>query len=56
MRLFAESIYQHICDPRVVTAQQLAEVAAEVNARPRKTLGWARPVDLFTCPTAVATA
>ena len=43
-------------DLGVVTAQQLADVAAEVNARPRKTLGWARPVDLFTCPSAVATA
>ena len=32
----------------------LARVAAEVNERPGKTLGWSRPVDLFT--TALASA
>jgi len=31
----------------VHTAERLAAVAAEINARPRKTLGWARPADLF---------
>jgi IS30 family transposase len=31
----------------VHTAERLAVVAAEINARPRKTLGWARPADLF---------
>jgi len=30
-----------------VTPGELARVAEEINARPRKTLGWARPVDLF---------
>ena len=29
------------------TAQDLARIAAEVNDRPRKTLGWCRPADLF---------
>jgi len=31
-----------------VTLEQLHQVADEVNDRPRKTLGWARPTDLFT--------
>jgi IS30 family transposase len=30
-------------DLRVHTAQRIAEVAAELNARPRKTLGWQTP-------------
>jgi IS30 family transposase len=34
--------------------QDLARIAAEVNERPRKTLGWSRPIDLFT--TALASA
>jgi len=34
-------------DLRGHTADRLAAVAAEINARPRKTLGWARPADLF---------
>lgn len=34
-------------DLRPVTARQLAEVAAEINHRPRKSLGWARPAHLF---------
>ena len=34
-------------DLRGHTAERLAAVAAEINARPRKTLGWARPADLF---------
>jgi IS30 family transposase len=29
------------------TVEDLARVAAEVNQRPRKTLGWQRPADLF---------
>jgi IS30 family transposase len=35
-------------DLSVHTLEDLARVAAEVNERPRKTLGWSRPVDLFT--------
>jgi len=34
-------------DLRGHTADRLAAVAAEINARPRRTLGWARPADLF---------
>ncbi len=34
-------------DLREVSAERLADVAVEVNARPRKSLGWARPADLF---------
>ena len=31
----------------VHSIDDLAAVAAELNARPRKTLGWATPADLF---------
>jgi IS30 family transposase len=31
----------------VHTLEDLARVAAQVNERPRKTLAWSRPVDLF---------
>jgi IS30 family transposase len=34
-------------DLRAVTPEQLAQVADEINNRPRKTLGWARPADLI---------
>jgi transposase, IS30 family len=34
-------------DLSVHTVEDLAHVAAEVNERPRRTLGWPRPVDLF---------
>lgn len=34
-------------DLSVHTAEHLAEVAAEINDRPRKTLGWQRPADLM---------
>ncbi|GAB7007766.1 hypothetical protein JCM18899A_52420 [Nocardioides sp. AN3] len=34
-------------DLRQVTPDVLARVAEEINARPRKTLGWARPVELL---------
>jgi transposase, IS30 family len=34
-------------DLSTVTAERLAEVAAELNDRPRKTLSWQRPVGLF---------
>ena len=39
-----------------VTPAQLARVADEVNYRPRKTLGWARPVDLLAVLTDAAAA
>ena len=35
-------------DLSVHSAERLAEVAAEINNRPRKTLGWQRPVDLMS--------
>jgi transposase, IS30 family len=41
-------------DLSVHTAEDLARIATEVNDRPRKTLGWSRPADLFN--TAVASA
>lgn len=34
-------------DLSVVTPEELARVADEINSRPRKTLGWARPVELL---------
>ena len=34
-------------DLSVHTVEDLARVAVEVNQRPRKTLGWQRPADLF---------
>ena len=35
-------------DLSVHTAERLAEVAAQINDRPRKTLGWQRPADLMS--------
>jgi IS30 family transposase len=35
-------------DLTVFTASALEQVAVEVNRRPRKTLGWSRPADLFS--------
>jgi len=34
-------------DLRVHTAERLAAMAAEINTRPRKTLDWDTPADLF---------
>ncbi len=34
-------------DLRAHTPHDLAAVAKEINTRPRKTLGWAAPADLF---------
>ncbi len=34
-------------DLRAYSATDLQAAAEEINQRPRKTLGWARPVDLF---------
>jgi transposase, IS30 family len=41
-------------DLAVHGVEELARIAAEVNQRPRKTLGWRRPADLFTTELAVA--
>jgi IS30 family transposase len=41
-------------DLSVHSAEELSRVAIEVNERPRKTLGWSRPADLFQ--TALASA
>jgi IS30 family transposase len=42
-------------DLSIHTAERVMAVAAEVNERPRKTLGWQRPADLFSVElTAVA--
>jgi IS30 family transposase len=35
------------------TVQDITRVAAEINERPRKTLGWQRPADLFSAAIAV---
>ena len=35
-------------DLAIHTGEELAQIAAEVNQRPRKTLGWRRPADLLT--------
>ena len=43
-------------DLAAVTADELERVALEVNQRPRKTLGWNRPADLFTAALTAATA
>jgi len=34
-------------DLSAISPAELRRVADEINERPRKTLGWARPVDLF---------
>jgi len=41
-------------DLGIHTVEHLAAVAAEVNERPRKTLGWCRPADLFNSELAAA--
>ncbi len=43
-------------DLSAVTPEELQRVADEINARPRKTLGWFRPADLFNNHRAVLTA
>jgi transposase, IS30 family len=37
-------------------AEEIAQIAAEVNDRPRRTLGWQRPADLFHSAVALAAA
>jgi IS30 family transposase len=39
-----------------ISAEELARVAQEVNHRPRKTLGWARPAELLATEMLMATA
>ena len=39
-----------------ITAEELVTVADEVNNRPRKTLGWARPAELLATEMLMATA
>ena len=41
-------------DLSVHTAETIARIAAEVNDRPRKTLGWGRPAELFTAAAVAA--
>jgi transposase, IS30 family len=41
-------------DLSVHTAQDVVRIAAEVNDRPRKTLGWQRPAELFAAAAAAA--
>jgi transposase, IS30 family len=41
-------------DLSVHTAQDVVRIAAEINDRPRKTLGWQRPAGLFAAATAAA--
>jgi IS30 family transposase len=41
-------------DLRGVSAAELARVASEVNDRPRRTLGWARPAELLAAQAAAA--
>jgi IS30 family transposase len=43
-------------DLRVHTAERIAEVAAELNARPRKTLGWQTPAKQLARTTAQTSA
>jgi IS30 family transposase len=40
-------------DLAVHGVEELARIATEVNQRPRRTLGWRRPTDLFTTELAV---
>jgi len=43
-------------DLSAASPEELQRVADEINARPRKTLGWARPTNLFNSHRAVLTA
>jgi transposase len=41
-------------DLSIHTVDELARIAGEINDRPRKTLDWSRPADLFTASLAAA--
>jgi len=43
-------------DLSAASPEELQRVADEINARPRKTLGWVRPTNLFNSHRAVLTA
>ena len=43
-------------DLRDISPAELERVAAEINNRPRKTLGWARPAQLLAGETQSASA
>jgi len=43
-------------DLSLITVERLRQVAEEINDRPRKTLGWARPADLLSAQYAAAGA
>jgi IS30 family transposase len=43
-------------DLRDISPAELERVAAEINNRPRKTLGWARPAQLLAGETQPASA
>jgi IS30 family transposase len=43
-------------DLSIHIVEDLARVAAEVNDRPRKTLGWQRPVELLNTQIAMGAA
>ncbi len=43
-------------DLSIHTVEDIARIAAEVNDRPRKTLGWQRPASLLSAAIATATA
>jgi IS30 family transposase len=48
MNVLLRQYFPKATDLSVHGAERLAEVAAEINNRPRKTLGWQRPADLMS--------
>jgi len=45
-----------VTDLANISPEELQRVADEINDRPRKTRGWARPADLITDAVTVRTA